>query len=300
MPDRATLAAFVAFVVLGGINFVAVRFSNRELAPLYGAGIRFLAAATLLTVAFVLRRQSLPRGRALVGALLFGVLSFTASYAFAYTALTQLPAGIASVVFASLPLFVVILAHIHGLEAFRLRALVGALVTLIGIAILSDPFGDSVPTGHLLLMIASAVAASEGAIASKKFPPSGPLVTNAVAMAVGGGLLLVLSTLFGETWRLPAALVTWWAVAYLVVASAVMFALFIFVIQRWTAGSASYMAALLPVTAVLAAAPLLGEPITLALLLGGVIVLAGVYIGALSGNPGRKVLIDGAPAQANR
>jgi drug/metabolite transporter (DMT)-like permease len=41
------------------------------------------------------------------------------------------------------------------------------------------------------------------------------------------------------------------------------------------------MAALLPVTAVIAAAPLLGEPLTLALLVGGIVVLAGVYIGAI-------------------
>jgi drug/metabolite transporter (DMT)-like permease len=72
------------------------------------------------------------------------------------------------------------------------------------------------------------------------------------------------------------------AVGYLVLASAVMFALFIFVIHRWTASAASYMAALLPVTAVIAAAILLGEPITLAMVLGGIVVLAGVYLGALA------------------
>ena len=282
MPDRATLVAFVSFVVLGGVNFVAVRFSNRELAPFFGAGMRFSAAALLLTVAFVLRRQSLPRGRRLVGVLLYGFLSFTLAYAFAYSALTRLPAGIGSVIFASMPLFVVFLAHWHGLEPFRIRALVGALVTLVGIAILGDPFGESVPLVPLLLMLASAVVAAEGTVVNKLFPPVPPLVANAVAMALGGGLLLGLSFAFGETWSLPTRPETWWAVAYLVVASAVMFALFVFVIQRWTASSASYMAALLPVTAVLAAAPLLGEPLTLSLLIGGLIVLLGVYVGALA------------------
>ena len=58
--------------------------------------------------------------------------------------------------------------------------------------------------------------------------------------------------------RFPLRPETWLAVAYLRGGSAVMFALFVFVIQRWTASSASYMAALLPVTAVLAAASLLG------------------------------------------
>ena len=39
--DRATLAAFLGTVVLAGLNFVAVRFSNRELPPFEGAALRF-------------------------------------------------------------------------------------------------------------------------------------------------------------------------------------------------------------------------------------------------------------------
>jgi drug/metabolite transporter (DMT)-like permease len=274
----------VSFVLLGGVNFVAVRFSNRELDPMFGAGLRFTAAALILTAAFTLRRQLVPRGRALVGVLLYGVLSFFVAYAFAYYALNTLPAGIGSVIFSSMPLFVVILAHLHGLERFRMRALVGAMVTLLGISILSDPFGTaSVPLLPLLAMVASAVAAAEGTVVAKRFPPVKPLVANAIAMAAGGLLLLGLSAALGETWALPVLAETWLAVGYLALAgSALMFAIFIFVIHRWTAVAASYMAALLPVTAVIAAAIMLGEPITLTMVLGGLVVLAGVYVGALA------------------
>ncbi|MGI8517355.1 MAG: DMT family transporter [Acidimicrobiia bacterium] len=282
VPDRATLVACVSFVALGGVNFVAVRFSNRELAPMFGAGVRFLLASILLMIAFVLRRQVIPHGRSLTGVLMYGFLSFTVAYAFAYYALTRLPAGIGSLVFASMPLFVVFLAHFHGLEPFRLRALVGALITLAGIAILANPFGEAVPLLPLLAMVGSAVAAAEGAVVSKMYPPVPPLVANAVAMLLGGGLLLGLSVALGEPWALPSRSETWLAVSYLIVSSAIMFALFIFVIQRWTAGSASYFTSLLPITAVLAAAPLLNEPLTAALFIGGVVVLAGVYVGALS------------------
>ena len=293
MPDRATLIAFVSFVILGGVNFVAVRFSNRELEPMFGAGLRFASASILLTVVFLLRRQTVPRGRALIGVLLYGVLSFGGAYAFAYYALTFLPAGIGSVIFASMPLFVVILAHFHGLEQFRVRALVGAIVTLGGIAILSNPFAaSSVPLLPLLAMLMSSVIAAEGTVVAKMFPPVKPIVANAIAMAAGGGLLLSLSTILSERWQLPAVAATQWAVGYLIIASAVMFALFIFVIQRWSAGSASYMAALLPLTAVIAASIMLGEPITLTIVAGGLVVLTGVYIGALA--PARRV-IEPAP-----
>ena len=46
--DRATLAAFVTGSVLAGGNGVAIRFSNRELDPLWGAGLRFVIAALLM------------------------------------------------------------------------------------------------------------------------------------------------------------------------------------------------------------------------------------------------------------
>jgi drug/metabolite transporter (DMT)-like permease len=61
-PSTAVLAVFVAVVLVGGTNFVAVRFSNRELPPFWGAGLRFLIAGVLL-VAFALgRRIPLPLG----------------------------------------------------------------------------------------------------------------------------------------------------------------------------------------------------------------------------------------------
>jgi hypothetical protein len=42
--DRIALACFVSSGVFAGGNAVAVRFSNRELTPLWGAGLRFLLA----------------------------------------------------------------------------------------------------------------------------------------------------------------------------------------------------------------------------------------------------------------
>jgi uncharacterized membrane protein HdeD (DUF308 family) len=63
-PDRATLAAFGALVVLVGANLVAIRFSNRELAPFWGAGTRFVLAAIVFGAIVAARRITLPRGTA--------------------------------------------------------------------------------------------------------------------------------------------------------------------------------------------------------------------------------------------
>lgn len=71
--DRQTLAAFVVAVIFLGVNFVAVRFSNRELPPFWGAALRFIVASILLFVIVRLRNIALPGGAALTGAVLFGL-----------------------------------------------------------------------------------------------------------------------------------------------------------------------------------------------------------------------------------
>ncbi len=54
-PDRLALGAFAGAVLSGGSNFVAVRFSNRELDPLWGAGLRFALAAAIFGVLSAVR-----------------------------------------------------------------------------------------------------------------------------------------------------------------------------------------------------------------------------------------------------
>src|SRR5918912_1970305 len=108
--DRAPLVAFGALVLLVGTNFVSIRVSNQELAPFWGAGLRFTLATGLLAVLLVLRRSRLPRGPALAGALLYGVLGFAAFYACSYWALVWVPAGLGSVLGALVPLLTVFLA----------------------------------------------------------------------------------------------------------------------------------------------------------------------------------------------
>jgi hypothetical protein len=70
--ERAALPALLTAAALGGGNLVGV---NRELDPLWGAGLRFALAAALLGAVMVGLRLSLPRGRALAGAVPYGVLN---------------------------------------------------------------------------------------------------------------------------------------------------------------------------------------------------------------------------------
>ena len=101
-------------------------------------------------------------------------------------------------------------------------------------------------------------------------------------MSAGAVFLLVGSLIRGESRVLPQEPETWVALAYLVVVgSMVVFVLYVLVLQHWKASRAAYTFALVPLVTVLLSAWLDNEPIGLALVVGGVLVLAGVYIGAI-------------------
>jgi drug/metabolite transporter (DMT)-like permease len=283
--DRRILFAFAAVVLLAGSNIVAVRFSNRELDPFWGAGIRFLGASVILWALVARGHQPLPRGRALGGALVYGVLSFLIAYAFFYWGSQEVPAGLGGTIMASVPLLTVMLAAAHRLEPLRLRGIVGAVIAFGGIAVMSSgALAGDVSVVSVLAIVVAATAAAESGIVLKLLSSAHPVVTNAIGMSVGATLLLLLSLLVGESWETPATPSVWTALIYLAVASPFLFMLIVYVIRRWTATGASYQFVLFPIVSVIGGALLLGEDVTSSLLLGAPLVLLGVYVGALSGS----------------
>jgi drug/metabolite transporter (DMT)-like permease len=281
--DRATLAAFVAGSVLAGGNGVAIRFSNRELDPLWGAGLRFLVAATLMLALMAVLRVAVPRGRALAGAVVWGVLQFGATFALAYYALVELHAGFGQILLALVPLMTLLLATAQRQERFRLAALGGSVLALVGIAVMSSaPLETSLPLLSVLAAIASAMCFAEAAVLVRWLPSVHPVAMNAVGMTAGAVALVVAASMVGESLELPDRSATWTAILYAATfGSVVVFLLYLFVLGRWIASRASYSFVLIPIVTVVLSAWLDDEPVGAGLVLGGALVLAGVYVGAL-------------------
>lgn len=281
-PDRATILAFTGVVLFGGLNAIGVRQTVLELPPFWGAALRFGAAGLLMAGLALLRGRRFPRGSSLRGALVYGTVAFAGSFGLIYVALREVPASTGSVLVALTPLFTFALAIAQGQERFRAQGLLGALVALAGIAIVFvDQVGASVPLGGLVLIVAGVVCIAEGAIIVKSIPRSDPFGTNAVAMLTAGALLLAASVVTGEPRVAPTLTSTWLALGYLVVfGSVIMFGLYLFALERWTASAVSYTTLLLPFVSVTAATLVTGERFSPSLVVGGLIVLAGVYVGA--------------------
>jgi drug/metabolite transporter (DMT)-like permease len=288
-PDRATLVAFSTVVLTGGLNAIAVRETLVELAPIWSAALRFLLAGLIMVTIVIAGGRSFPRGRSLAGAMAYGTIGFAASFAFIYTGLVEAPAGAGAVLLALAPLFTFGLAIVQGLERFRLEGLLGALLALVGILVVFvDQVSAAVPLGSLVLIVLGVVCIAEAGVIVKWTPRSDPFGTNAVAMSTGGAILLVLTVSSGEPIVVPGEPGALAAMAYLVIAgTVVMFGAYVYALGRWTASAVSYSTLLLPLVTVPLAAILAGETVSPWLVVGGVIILVGVYVGAFMRRPQR-------------
>ncbi len=187
--DGVVMAAFLAMVVGIGGNVIAVKYIAiaDDLDPLWAAASRFVAASVIFAIAALSLRAPMPRGRALVGALLYGVLSIGAFFGFVYWGLQEAPAGMAGVFLATGPLFTFLLALLHEQERFRWESMIGGVVVIAGTAVVFSAGVDKgVPVASLLAILAASVCAAEGAVVVKGFPPVPPATRNAIGMAVGG------------------------------------------------------------------------------------------------------------------
>lgn len=283
-PDRPTLIAFGLFILLAGGAPIAVRFTYEEIAPFWSATLRFSSAALIFWLLMLYRGVGLPRGRALIGALLFGALNVGAAFLFVYYGLTKTGASLASTITATVPLLTLFFAAAHKIERLQRQGLVGGLLVLAGIAI---SVGSSLFSGgeaslfHILVILAGAACFAEAGIIIKLFPPCDPYATNAVAMSTGTLILATASLVLGESWILPSTTSVWLSLLYLVLGSVAAFLLYMFIIGRWTATGASYAFVLNPLVTMILATFLTDESITLTFVAGAAVVLLGVYIGAL-------------------
>jgi drug/metabolite transporter (DMT)-like permease len=289
-PDVRTLTAFFATVVIGGTNFIAVSVSNQELPPMFGAALRFGLAATALVALARVRRLEVPHRMALAGASLYGALAFGIAYACFYYALVGLAAGTMSVIVASAPLFTLAFAVVAGQERVSARGLFGGLLAVAGIAVLSrGSFGAELGLGYVAAAVLGTAAAAASSVVAKGLPDVHPLNMNAIGMTVGALVLAAASLVMNETWSLPNDAATIAAVAWLVLLGSVaLFQLFLFIVKRWTASATVYSTSGMPVVAVALGALVLDQPVTRDMLAGGLLVVAAVWLGALS-TAGRPV-----------
>jgi drug/metabolite transporter (DMT)-like permease len=274
----------VVYLVWGS-TYLAIAIAVQTLPPLLSAGIRFLLAGALLAVWLVARqgRAALGVSRAqLGGAALVGILLLAGGNGLVVLAERTVPSGLAALVVASVPLWIVVFRLIAG-DRVATSLVIGVLVGFAGVAILVVPRGASgeVDAAGLLMVVGASFSWALGTFASPRLPtPRDPLASTAVQMLAGGGLLIVVAIAIGEPAHAdPSAFSTasLLALAYLVVfGSLVAFSAYTWLLQHAPVSVVATYAYVNPVVALLLGAVVLSEAVTTSMLVGAAIILAAV------------------------
>lgn len=283
LPERNVLAAFALFILSGGGASVAIRITYAEMAPFWAGASRFLIAAIIFWVFIAVKKIPIPKGRALLGAIIFGMLTVGFAFLLIGWALVKTPASLYQILMAIVPLLTLFLSALQGTESITRRGIFGGLLAVMGVVVtVGGTSLVSVSLPHIGAIIIAAAFMAEGGVLIKKFPPNPPVMTNAIAMTTGSIILTTASLVSGEKWTFPTQGDTITAYIYLVlIVTVVTFLLYMYVLGKWTASGTSYGFVIIPLVTMVVAATIAGEKITLNFLLGAVLVIAGVVVGAL-------------------
>jgi drug/metabolite transporter (DMT)-like permease len=283
------IAAFVAVYVIWGSTYLAIRFAVQTLPPLLMASARFVVAGVIVLLWARLRdRAAWPTRVEWRVGLVGGTLLLLGGNGGVSWAEQRVPSGIAALLVAIVPVFMVLLEWLrpNGTRP-RVAVFVGVGLGLAGLALLVGPDAlrggaRSDAIGALVLMLAS-LSWAAGSLYTKLAPKatSGTMATGAQMLA-GGLALLVAAVVAGEPARLDlahASTSSLIAFLYLLTfGSLIGFTAYVYLLAHTTAAKASTYAYVNPVVAVLLGWAIGHEPVTSRTMLAAAVILAGVAI----------------------
>ena len=281
MSPVAWTALIVVYIVWGS-TYLGIGIAVETMPPLFSGGLRFLVAATLLGAALVIRHGPgvlrVPPRR-LGSAAVVGFLLLTTGNGLVAVAEQHLSTGLAALLVASVPLWLVVFRLVTGDRPPALT-IAGVLAGFAGVAVLSVLRGGG--TGNtvgVVVVLTASLSWAVGSFISGRLPmPGNSFVTSVYEMVAGGLCLVVLGFARGEEFHVEQVSVrSWTALAYLVVFGSLL----AFTSYSWLLGNAPISlvgtyAYVNPAVAVLLGALILDERVTWPVVLGGAIIIAGV------------------------
>lgn len=283
MSPRAVLATIFLVAMLIGGNFTALKFALDHSTPLLIAGMRTVIGGSVLLGVALARGERLPTERSILRKIF--VVSFsitTVSSGLLVFGVNRVPAGVASLVSSTMPLFTAVLSFVLLSVAVTRRGAVGLIVGLLGTAVLVSPSlgGETTAIGIGALVI-SAMAWAFGTVFMKwkDFGGISPIMLVGVQLAMSAAVLIPTALIIEGTADTDWSAGLFVPLLYAAVpANALTFALMAMVAQRASPTQAAATAYLIPVFGVLFGWLIRNEVLGPAELLGGALVITGVFV----------------------
>ena len=280
---KTWIALWTVYIVWGS-TYLGIELAGETMPPFFAAGTRFLIAGTLMLVIVAWRRgtavlrltKAEAASSALVGVLLPGANSLL------FLTERQVPIGLASLIIAAIPLWVVLL-RLAARERPDLVSVTGLVVGFAGIALLVRPGGGSGSLAYLLLTVLGSFMWAFGSFLSPRLPvPRDAFAATAYEMLAGGVVLMTAALIAYSPHQLNPAHYSarsLFGLAYLVVfGSLIGYSAYAWLLANAPIGQVATYAYVNPVIAIALGAIVLGESITWRIVGGALLIIAAVAI----------------------
>lgn len=289
--NRAVLAwvALAVVYVFWGSTYLAIRVGVRDLPPGFLAGARYLLAGLMLypvairTGSVQLRVADRPRRTQWMACAVVAILLLVLGNGGLTVGERTLPSGLAAVLVATVPLWMVVFGVLIGHNRVSRYAALGLLTGLAGIVVLAGggPLRGR-PLGVTVVLAASAAWGLGSVLGHRLALPQRALLAAAMQMLIAGAVLLVIAALTGEFSQVRWSAVhatSWLSLAWLVVPGSILaFTAYGYALAHLPLPTVSTYAYVNPVVAAALGTALLGEAFTLRDAAGTALVVGSVAL----------------------
>lgn len=279
------VAAFAAIYLLWGSTYLAIALGLKTIPPFLLMALRSLGGGLIL-IALKSRDLTQMSRRNWLNAAICGALFFVGCHGVLAYAEQSVPSGIAAIVLATIPFWVLLIDFLYPQgRRPKMMTLVALLPGLAGVAIVAS---QSAGRGHfgvlpIILLLGAALSWAAGTVVSRRTSDGeSPILSAGMQLSIGGVALFATSLASGELESFSprnVSAVSFAATAYLAIAGSVVgFAAFRWLLDNVSTFMVSTYIFVNPIIAVLLGTLVLGEPFSVAMLLGGLLVIASIVI----------------------
>lgn len=279
--------AFAAICVIWGTTFAAIRVAIETIPTLLVVGVRFLVAGFLLLLVAKVRRARFPQSpREWRDQIIAGILMAGVANSLVVWAEHHLSSGLAALLAATIPIWMVAMEAILDRSSITPGKAAGLALGFGGVSLLVAPAIGRVDLSLEFLLAVGAmqlnvICWNGGTLLSRRHRDGADPVTAAVVQTFSGGTVaMVAAFASGEHFTLQMfSFRSTVALFYLAVfGSVIAYTAYNYALSKLSAGKVSSFAYVNPITAVLAGAVLLHEPVTWRMIGAMTIILTGVLL----------------------
>ncbi|MFZ9262354.1 MAG: DMT family transporter [Chitinophagaceae bacterium] len=285
--ERAKGLTAVAIVsILWGTTWMASKVGIKYLPALQLSGLRHVIGGGLYVIYFAVFKKMFLRKDQFLRIFMMAIIMFVLSNGLSVLSVAYMPSGIASVVGAIAPIWVVIIGYFFQKNTKLLaQTIIGIVLGFAGVIIGFYDYMSEIKEGSFALgifygLISSITWAIGALLTAKQAKDTDPYFSLGWQMLFSGILLNLISFATGdfvEIDHLPKE--AWLSIAYLVIiGSVIAFGAYVFALKRLPAALVTVHAYINPIVALIIGSLLLDEQLTKNIAIGTIATLLGVFL----------------------